>query len=694
MDHKKPATSLLQPFFTLASLNWLVVFAATFVSALILELVFKGAIIGSNGLLLDDLFYFERSLSGLSFNNLYSAPEGHITKLGSDYTPNLRAYRFLATFWGDISTLRLFHVIVFCFDAALLSVIIQPILKDRVLSVGVATFAFVTPFTFIINIFANGSYFVLYFFFFLSAFLCFSALDFSNPVSKRGWITLALGVLLAVVGARTVDSGILLLIPLYFYLCWQANAWRTKVGLRVAAALGAGLVLLTYFTISAIQHPYKNIPGRLDYSVNTMIENFFSVCSNMLQSYSEPMVFTGVKLNAGNLTPIVVFLVCVGLLGAIRFATSRTSIGQHELSVQSLPTIGFFGLSTAVSIAPYSAQSTTHIWHYFPHMIFFVTLIFMLFRILLGRSMTTAILLIVATMTVASYGTSIPIYLSALERQEIIADFISDNSEELKNATSIFIVAEDSEVISGVYAPIRLTSFFRYALGDPDANHISLLRDIDEVRNKFEEASGRDVVLAMEIPENLEDIVLHRTSPPFKAPECAKGVPTINWPVSEPVKFDSGAWNADAVAWSLKDQHSLSADGGTARRMQTNFDEGTLVRLTIDLSPSSTILKERPYSDTFPPMPLSSQVLSVYQRSNGFHVTSPNVASIILETSSPRSKIEIIGVEGCYYNVLTESGAWYPLSVKSMSNNWTIGKGVGSRFWAGELNWKVELVER
>ncbi|MBU1289341.1 MAG: hypothetical protein KJ871_16630 [Alphaproteobacteria bacterium] len=467
-----PEVSVLPSGYTsrlrrLAASNGAKVFAATFVFVALFELLFKAHVIFSHALFLDDLFYFERSLSGLTFNGLEATqqdvPAGH----GLDYTPNLQLYRALAGGLGDIVLLRLVHLAVFCFDAALLALVLLPHIKDRTLTVLTAAFAFMTPFSHILTIFANGSYFVWFFLFYLGAILAWRHMRFSAGDSRVNRTCLLAGALLGVLAALFVDSGILLLWPLLLFLLWNSRAWSARNGQTTAGLLTLLLAALSWHTIASIQHPYTGIAGRLDYAPAGMVVNGLYILSHMVWRYVEPMQYTGFRLERDNAYPaLAVILLAVGALG-LSFRFARTQLLARLAVPGMLPALGFFLLATLVSIGPYTIQTVTHIWHYFPHMLFFVPSVILLLSVTAPRWAGYAAILLCGALTVSSYRTTMPNYAATVERQQAIASFLMANANSMRDSRRLVVITDTRELASGVMNTDRFTSFARYVTGDP-----------------------------------------------------------------------------------------------------------------------------------------------------------------------------------------------------------------------------------
>lgn len=134
----------------------------------------------------------------------------------------------------------------------------------------------------------------------------------------------------------------------------------------------------------------------------------------------------------------------------------------------------------------------------------------------------------------------------------------------------------------------------------------------------------------------------------------------------------------------------FSATGSNEQSIPRDLPSGTLVRLTPSLSPTARVEMNEPNWATFPPMLLKSPANSVYQKVEGFHITSQDIPSIISSDSS--AAIQVFGIEGCFYEASIE-GHTCPLGIRSLNGKWTLGRGNKHRFWSGEVTLTLETAE-
>ena len=628
------------------------VFAATFVFVALFELIFKAHVIFSHALFLDDLFYFERSLSGLTFNGLETAPQDVPSGQGADFTPNLQLYRALASGLGDIVLLRLVHLAVFCLDAALLALVLRPLIKDRFLTVLTAAFACLTPFSHILIIFANGSYFVWFFLFYFGAFLSWRRVDFRSGDMRSTWTWILVGAVLAMLAALTVDSGILLLWPLYLFLLWNARAWNARQGRVTATMLALLLTVFTWHTIASIHHPYTSIAGRLNYSPFAILKNGLYILSHMIWRYVEPMAYTGFSVARENVWPAAVLILGTTAGLAISFMAAQARFLVRLAQSQVLQTLGFFLLATLVSIGPYTIQTVTHIWHYFPHMLFLIPSIILILVIVMPRWGAYSVILVCAVLTVSAYLQTMPNYILSVSRQKAIANFIQANTKDIREHDPIVVTIDTRELASGLMNTNNFSSFARHVTSDPFLPKIEVLQIVANSKTKADLPLEQSGATNIRIRGGFESISL----------------------IKPPV-------------WETTEHVSFNATGSNELTLPVGLAPTTSVRLTVKLSPDHRVDQDQPYSTTFPPMPLHATHISIYQKSSGFHITSDDVASIVSDDLT--AAIRIVGVEGSYYEAEI-----YSLEIQSLNGNWTLGRGFNDRYWQGHIDLTIETAPR
>ncbi len=170
--------------------------------------------------------------------------------------------------------------------------------------------------------------------------------------------------------------------------------------------------------------------------------------------------------------------------------------------------------------------------------------------------------------------------------------------------------------------------------------------------------------------------------------DCTESLPWVPWPINQ----DIGAVIPDPWSiypdWPLIERKKFSFDGSSTDILQTNFLSNEMVHLSITLEPKILSIPNAPYSRTHPPMPLTSKFFSGYQIGPGFHFTSPELESIVVDDSD-RVDVDIFGVEGCRYFARAKEGVWRVLRTQSLNSDWTLGKGIQERNWEGSMSWRL-----
>ncbi|MGD2133792.1 MAG: hypothetical protein PVI23_13440, partial [Maricaulaceae bacterium] len=314
---------------------------AAFALTLLIEAIFKFRIIAADGFLLDDFFFFERALHDRSFDSIVEfvpAFEG----MEFDRASSLVVYRWLVVLTGDIAALRWLHVVAVSIACALFAAVLMRVTKDVVLSVFTSVLSFVTPFTFIISIFVNGTYNAYYFVFVFAALLVGAHLDFRSP-DKRTVAHFGIMGALLLTAILVVNSGVFIPLIALGWVFLNSSAYQSRAPRRLFAAGAAVLVFAGALALSGFEHPYTRFPGRITYDIPTMFLNGLSILRNMVASYLDPMITTGRLTLEDNLVPafaVMLSVVVVFGIGAYRNQPIR-SVGEQTR--RNVFFIGFLG---------------------------------------------------------------------------------------------------------------------------------------------------------------------------------------------------------------------------------------------------------------------------------------------------------------------------------------------------------------
>ncbi|WP_340691623.1 hypothetical protein [Hyphomonas sp.] len=202
---------------------------------------------------------------------------------------------------------------------------------------------------------------------------------------------------------------------------------------------------------------------------------------------------------------------------------------------------------------------------------------------------------------------------------------------------------------------------------------------MEPVRLAFQDPSGARFILA---PGQSLD-----TTQAFTPAACAAAGSIFNWPVTQHLEGMGTPWRAEGLPWAVTEHLTFNSAGAPELDTPVNIKSAIAVRLTLVLSPDHMISEDEPTSATFPPMPLRSPAINIYHKASGFHVTSTGIPSIV--SGNPSDKIRLVGVEGCFYQAEI-GGEIYPLEIRSLNGDWTLGRGFKERFWQGRIDWTLE----
>jgi hypothetical protein len=132
----------------------------------------------------------------------------------------------------------------------------------------------------------------------------------------------------------------------------------------------------------------------------------------------------------------------------------------------------------------------THIWHYFPHMIFFISAAALAIHTFLGRWFAYAALGAVGVLTCAAYAKQLPAYETSMQKQAEIAAFVRSNAPDWSDVEAVYLLSDQIYPISALSGEFRSTPFGRYLIGDPDFPVFAVVRDTPEVVDELSASVG------------------------------------------------------------------------------------------------------------------------------------------------------------------------------------------------------------
>lgn len=478
------------------------VFALAFLLSLGFELVFLHGAVFSDQLILDDIFYYERAVSGRSFDDIGEFLPA-LKTLDHDKITYLDMYRKLFVWIEDVPTMRLLHIFVLAIGCGLLGRYLYSLTEDSIVAVLGAFAAFVTPFSPIQGVFITGSYNLFFFALFFLALLGLRKVDL-NPPRASSLALFVLIVCLLLVAVWFFRGGTILVLLLLAFFFAHRRVYETPAGRRIIAATAAIVTPLLYLAIATFDHPYKHFPGRISSAPGEMMLNGLGILSNMLTGYVQPMLKTGAPTQQGGYVPAAIYIL-TALVAAVWAWRRRRGLAIGRERVFQL---AFLLLALLVSFGPYMLLTRTHIWHYLPHMIFFVSFNLLMIFFFLGRRAALLFLFIVCGLTTWSYARQGPAYENALAQQRPLVKFIANHASAWSDYDRIVVLTNEDYGMTGLSGAFRSTALLRLTTGRPDGPWLLLLRDNRNARNTVDEMAKNFRVVAYRVGEDQEFLPL------------------------------------------------------------------------------------------------------------------------------------------------------------------------------------------
>jgi len=478
------------------------VFALAFLLSLGFELAFMHGVVFSEFLILDDIFYYERALSGRSFNDIGEFLPA-LNAFDHDGMTSLNLYKKLFVWIGDVPTMRLLHIFVLAVGCGLFGLSLYFVTQDIIVAVLGAFASFVTPFTPIQGMFLTGSYNLFFFALFFLSLLALRKVDL-NPPRASSLTLFVLIVCLLLVAVYFFRGGTILVLLLLAFFFAHRRVYETPSGRRIIAATAAVVAPLLYLAIATFEHPYKHFPGRITSAPGDMMLNGLGILSNMLTSYAQPMLKTGALTQQGGYVPAVIYILTALVGVGLAWRRRKRLVIERERMFQ----LAFLLLALLVSFGPYILLTRTHIWHYMPHMIFFISLNLLMIFFLFGRRATLLFLFIVCGLTTYSYARQSPAYENALARERPLVKFIASHASEWSDYDRIVVLTNEDYGMTGLSGSFRSTALLRLTAGRPDGPWLLILRDNQNARNTVDDLAKNFRVVAYRVSQDQEFLLL------------------------------------------------------------------------------------------------------------------------------------------------------------------------------------------
>lgn len=464
---------------------------------LLFELFFKWSVISSEVFILDDAFMFERAIHGRPFSDLGEfLPAFQAVDL--DRSPGLKFYRFLAETAGDISKMRIIYLSFFAITCALFAMLIYRVTNDRNLSILIGVFACITPFSPVLILFTNGSYNIVYFGLLFAALLMGTFIGPDDRPRKKIWLVASITSLL-LLSAVFVEVGFLLSLAVLVWLFFYSKTYASASDVALFSLSSALVVAQAIWILTSYTSHYEAMPDRVNYALGSMFVNGLSIIDRSMSSFWDPMLGTGQPTLRSSLTVAIAFiLINIVLYGGAGFKLLRTRSDWEKLR-GPLSFSFFLSVCAVLSIGPYTALKLSHLWHYFPHMLFLSSSVVLLIYLTLSKTSAYFVLAVSAVLTVLSYSQQISLYNDHVNQQKLFANFVKEESNSWGEQDQVILIF-DGRVLGGLNSDFRSTGFTRYVTQSPDSPVVKIKRSVTTDRHdcNFESEPGQCHVYEMD----------------------------------------------------------------------------------------------------------------------------------------------------------------------------------------------------
>lgn len=467
------------------------------IGLLLFELFFKWQVIWSEAFILDDAFMFERAINRRPFNDLSEfLPAFQAVNL--DRSPGLKFYRFLAETVDNIFTMRIIYLGFFAITCALFALVVYRVTEDRNLSVLISIFACITPFSPVLVLFTNASYNIVYFGLFFAALLTGTFIGTEGRPEKKSWLVASTTALL-LLSAVFVEVGFLLSLAALAWLFFHSKAYENTLERALFSISGMLIIAQAFWILTSYNNHYEAMPDRVNYALGSMFVNGLSIIDRSISSFWDPMLSTGQQTLRPSLTVAFVFIAMNIVLYAVAGLKLLLGRADWEYLREPLGFAFFLSVCAVLSIGPYSALTLSHIWHYFPHMLFLSSSIVLLFYLMVSKTSAYLLLTVVAVLTARSYGQQIVTYHDHVYQQKLFANFLEMENKSWNEQDRVILMFE-GRVLGGLNSEFRSTGFARYVTKNPDAPILSIKRreTADHPDCSFEGKSGQCYVYVMD----------------------------------------------------------------------------------------------------------------------------------------------------------------------------------------------------
>jgi hypothetical protein len=165
------------------------------------------------------------------------------------------------------------------------------------------------------------------------------------------------------------------------------------------------------------------------------------------------------------------------------------------------------------------------------------------------------------------------------------------------------------------------------------------------------------------------------------------GTPTVSFDWYDSSRLSCRHLKSSTFIWPIAPTNNPGAgqrfefDGNRDRKITLAIEPGSLAALSFRLH------SEGPLEETLPQMPILSDAIAIYRTPWGFRVKDAQKLQKwwSVRSGSGGTDFYIIGVEGCFMDILESGSMLGRLPVARLSGTWKLGRGFDKHYWHGEI---------
>lgn len=710
-------------------LNNIIIFIYVFA----ITLIVRYKIIFSYSLISDDMHFYAWSLYG----NLYKQ---------SIY---FFVYSILNKIFYPIVYVRIFYIAIYAFSAVLTYSFMSSYYKDKCSTALIVSLSFINPCTAIYINFLNGSYNILYYFLFIAGANSFRMLDLYNDYYKVNfnYLTLLVITTLFISLSTFFSTNALLMGYVILLLPWWKNINSRKKRNFLFAQMAVITIPLTLSSIYNIlyhvmNHPYSGRSDLYHFNIKDIIEKNLILGKRLLgffqftidkELFGDNLIFSFVATS--------IFILLVILRKNDQFKNNKQLIFSTKSQNNKIIILFYFCAFLIVTM-PFTVISIIQEWYFpLPSILLIITFLLAI-KTFTDRKKFFILSSILFTVFLVASMERQQIFNRSYSKQKFIRSFIEEQKNTWKHDAQLMITIDQIPPKQILWNPGRSVGYLQVQARRPDIKNTTILpeqrlnkypfNDRDDIvykkramadklqpptyfvfpgmgydKNKptylyrlnLRDRKWRKIDYLMLLNDN--KVIL------FSANEHGiKELASVNCMMIDQIFFQESIERDDVIFINYQKKISDFKFSGNCLEFDgTNYIKSTLVLqkkeinkiicefiINSDAKQNSSVGREN-----YPPMPLLSRPLRIYQiRNHQYRLvfqTSDGLKERIVKVQPNKwYKFNIVydfsnrSIKILVNNVIKELITNVKVDFKSTSNI-LIGKGSSNRYWRGKIGY-------